>query len=282
MDFAIRRLVDIQYQRNHFELRAGTFRVRGDTLEVSPPYEEIACYVIAFWGDDIEGSAARPADRRGRAATSTIITIYPATHYVARDDRMKRAIASIEEELARASGRARLPGQAPRGAAPAQADQYDLEMLRETGFCSGIENYSRHIDGREAWHRAVHAARLLPRRLLCVIDESHVTVPQLHGMYEGDMSRKATLVDFGFRLPSAIDNRPLQFEEFARTGASRSSTCPRRRPPTSSAGLQAAWSAGRPADGAHGPRGQIRPTGPDRRPDRGDPPAGRGRPSASW
>ncbi len=212
-DFAIQRLVDIQYQRNQVNFVRGKFRVQGDTIEVFPAYEETAIR-IEQWGDDVERITRFDPLTGEILGELPEITIYPATHYVASEQRMKRAIAGIEEEL-----RARLAGLESQGKL-LEAERlrmrttYDLEMLREVGFCSGIENYSRHIDGRAAGTAPYTLLDYFPEDWLCVIDESHVTVPQLHGMYEGDMSRKGTLVEYGFRLPSAMDNRPLRFEEF--------------------------------------------------------------------
>jgi excinuclease ABC subunit B len=212
-DWAIRRLVDIQYQRNNQALARGRFRVQGDTIEIHPAYDETLVR-IELWGEDVEriaiidpitGEVVRELDE---------VTVYPATHYVAGEERMKRAIVSIEDELQHRL--AELEGQSKLLEAQRlrMRTTYDLEMLREMGFCSGIENYSRHIDGRSAGTAPYTLLDYFPDDWLCVIDESHVTVPQLHGMYEGDMSRKRTLVEYGFRLPSALDNRPLQFQEF--------------------------------------------------------------------
>jgi excinuclease ABC subunit B len=212
-DFAMQRLVDIQYQRSTQNLARGRFRARGDTIEVHPAYEETVVRV-ELWGDEVEKII------RIDPITGEVIEelqeawIYPATHYVASRDRMNRAIASIERELgdrlqALESKNRLLEAQRLR-----MRTNHDLEMLRELGFCSGIENYSRHIDGRQPGEPPYTLLDYFPRDWLCVIDESHVTVPQIHGMYEGDMSRKRTLVEHGFRLPSAVDNRPLKFEEF--------------------------------------------------------------------
>jgi excinuclease ABC subunit B len=212
-DFAMQRLVEIQYQRTTQDVARGRFRVRGDTIEVHPAYEETVVRV-ELWGDQVEKII------RLDPITGEVIEelqeawIYPATHYVASRDRMQRAIGSIEREL---SGRLQhlessnrlLEAQRLR-----MRTNHDLEMLRELGFCSGIENYSRHIDGRQPGEPPYTLLDYFPEDWLCVIDESHVTVPQIHGMYEGDMSRKRTLVEYGFRLPSAADNRPLKFEEF--------------------------------------------------------------------
>ncbi|HXF56127.1 MAG TPA: excinuclease ABC subunit UvrB [Actinomycetota bacterium] len=213
LDFAVRRLTDIQYQRTTMNLTRGRFRVRGDTLEVFPAYEETIVR-IELWGDTVErilqldpvtGEVIRELDE---------VWVYPATHYVASADRMQRAIQSIERELEERLAELERQGKLLEAQRLRMRTNYDLEMLREVGFCSGIENYSRHIDGRAPGEPPYTLLDYFPRDFLTVIDESHITVPQLHGMYEGDMSRKRTLVEYGFRLPSALDNRPLRFEEF--------------------------------------------------------------------
>jgi excinuclease ABC subunit B len=216
LDFAIQRLVDIQYQRNQMSRARGTFRLNGDTLEVFPTYETSG-YRIEWWGDTVERiSLFDPLT--GEIVKDDIIdhTVYPASHYVAGEDRMKRAIVTIEEELHERLALLEQQGKLLEAERLRMRTTYDLEMLREVGFCSGIENYSRHIDGRGPGTAPYTLLDYFPDDYLVVIDESHVTVPQLHGMYEGDVSRKTTLVDFGFRLPSAIDNRPLRFEEFTK------------------------------------------------------------------
>jgi excinuclease ABC subunit B len=212
-EFAIGRLVDIQYQRTTQNMARGRFRVRGDTLEVHPAYEETFVRV-ELWGEEVERIA------RIDPVTGEVIGelneawIYPATHYVASHDRMQRAIAGIERELgSRLEGFER-QGKLLEAQRLRMRTNHDLEMLRELGFCSGIENYSRHIDGRQPGEPPYTLLDYFPEDWMCVIDESHVTVPQIHGMYEGDMTRKRTLVEYGFRLPSAADNRPLRFEEF--------------------------------------------------------------------
>ncbi|CAM3454691.1 excinuclease ABC subunit UvrB [Mycolicibacterium frederiksbergense] len=213
-DGLLRLLVDVQYDRNDIAFTRGSFRVRGDTVEIIPAYEELAIR-IEFFGDEVEalyylhpltGDVVRKVDS---------VRIFPATHYVAGPDRMATAISSIEAEL---EGRlAELEGQGKLLEAQRlrMRTNYDLEMMKQVGFCSGIENYSRHIDGRGAGTAPATLIDYFPEDFLLVIDESHVTVPQIGGMYEGDMSRKRNLVDFGFRLPSAVDNRPLTWEEFA-------------------------------------------------------------------
>jgi excinuclease ABC subunit B len=213
-EFAMQRLVDIQYQRNNVSRARGTFRVNGDTLEVFPPYEQTG-YRIEWWGDSIERiSRFDPLTGELLADDIVDLTIFPASHYVASEDRMKRALVTIEEELAERLAHLEGQGKLLEAERLRMRTSYDLEMMREVGFCSGIENYSRHIDGRSAGTAPYTLLDYFPDDYLVVIDESHVTVPQLHGMYEGDLSRKSTLVDYGFRLPSAIDNRPLRFDEF--------------------------------------------------------------------
>ena len=214
MEFAIQRLVDIQYQRNQVSRARGTFRVTGDTLEVFPPYEQTG-YRIEWWGDEVQRiSMFDPLT--GEIVKDDIVdhTTFPASHYVASEERMKRAIVTIEEELHARLAYLDLQGKLLEAERLRMRPNYDLEMLREMGFCSGIENYSRHIDGRGPGTAPFTLLDYFPDDFLVVLDESHVTVPQLRGMYEGDVSRKSTLVEFGFRLPSAIDNRPLRFEEF--------------------------------------------------------------------
>jgi excinuclease ABC subunit B len=212
-DTILRALVDVQYARNDLSFTRGTFRVRGDTLEIFPMYEELAIRVEMF-GDEIErlyylhpltGEVVREVDE---------VFVFPATHYAAGPERMERAIRGIETELA--SRLAELEGQNKLLEAQRlrMRTAYDIEMMRQVGFCSGIENYSLHIDGREPGSAPNCLLDYFPEDFLLVIDESHVTVPQTGGMYEGDMSRKRMLVDHGFRLPSACDNRPLKFEEF--------------------------------------------------------------------
>src|SRR5256714_227378 len=212
-DWAIRRLVDIQYQRNNQSLARGRFRVQGDTIEIHPAYEETLVR-IELWGDDVERIAVIDPITGEVVKELDEVTVYPATHYVAGEERMKRAIVSIEDELQHRLADLESHSKLLEAQRLRMRTTYDLEMLREMGFCSGIENYSRHIDGRAPGTAPYTLLDYFPKDWLCVIDESHVTVPQLHGMYEGDMSRKRTLVEYGFRLPSALDNRPLQFQEF--------------------------------------------------------------------
>jgi excinuclease ABC subunit B len=213
-DGLLRLLVDVQYNRNDLAFTRGSFRVRGDTVEIIPSYEELAVR-IEFFGDEVEalyylhpltGDIVRKVDS---------LRIFPATHYVAGPERMAHAISTIEQELEERLAELERQGKLLEAQRLRMRTNYDVEMMRQVGFCSGIENYSRHIDGRPAGSAPATLIDYFPEDFLLVIDESHVTVPQIGGMYEGDMSRKRNLVDFGFRLPSAVDNRPLTWEEFA-------------------------------------------------------------------
>ncbi len=212
-EFSMQRLVDIQYKRNNVSRARGTFRVNGDTLEVFPPYET-AGYRIEWWGDTIERIIRFDPVTGELTDEHQELFIYPASHYAASDDRMTEALVTIEQELHERLSELDSQGKLLEAERLRMRTSYDLEMLREVGFCSGIENYSRHIDGRAPGTAPFTLLDYFPEDYLVVLDESHVTVPQLHGMYEGDVSRKTTLVEYGFRLPSAIDNRPLRFEEF--------------------------------------------------------------------
>jgi excinuclease ABC subunit B len=213
MEWAKQRLVDIQYERNQVSFRRGTFRVQGDVMEVFPAYEETGVR-IEWWGDQIERITRFDPITGEILGELPEITVYPATHYVASEERMKAAIVGIEQELQERLAWLEEQGKLLEAERLRMRTTYDLEMLREVGFCSGIENYSRHIDGRAPGEAPYTLLDYFPDDWLCVIDESHVTVPQIHGMFEGDKTRKETLVEFGFRLPSALDNRPLRFDEF--------------------------------------------------------------------
>ncbi|MEJ5201134.1 MAG: excinuclease ABC subunit UvrB, partial [Anaerolineales bacterium] len=210
----LRQLVESQYQRNDLELRAGTFRVRGDVLEVFPAYEDRKAYRISFFGDEIEKITAFNPLTGEVFEHPQHIDIYPAKHYITMDERMKVAIADIEKELEERIEFFKSQGKLLEAQRIEQRTRYDLEMLREVGYCSGIENYSRHLDQRPAGSPPWTLIDYLPSDYLLFIDESHMTIPQLRGMYNGDRSRKTILVEYGFRLPSALDNRPLKFEEF--------------------------------------------------------------------
>jgi len=210
----IRQLVDGQYQRNDIELRPGTFRVRGDTLEIIPAYEDKRGIRITFFGDEVERLMEFSPLTGEILDEPDHVDIYPAKHYLAQEDKMKEAIADIEQELAERETLFKEQGKLLEAQRIEQRTRYDLEMLREVGYCSGIENYSRHFDRRAPGTHPWTLIDFLPSDYLLVLDESHMTVPQINGMYKGDRSRKETLVEYGFRLPSALDNRPLKFAEF--------------------------------------------------------------------
>src|SRR6184192_3715432 len=211
--YILSKLVDMQYERNDVNFVRGKFRVRGDTIEVYPAYEETAVRLEMF-GDDIERvSKVDPLTGEVLGEVEDM-TIFPATHYAAGEERMKRAIVGIEQELQERLAFFEREGKLLEAQRLRMRTQYDLEMMAEVGFCNGIENYSRHIDGRAPGEAPYTLLDYFPKDWLLIIDESHVTVPQLHGQYEGDRSRKETLIEHGFRLPSAADNRPLRFDEF--------------------------------------------------------------------
>ena len=212
-DTILRRLVEIQYTRNDLAFTRGTFRVRGDTLEIFPVYEEHAVRV-EFFGDEIERLMALHPVTGEVISDDQELYVFPATHYVAGPERMERAIKGIEEELAEQVAHFQRNGQLLEAQRLQMRTSYDVEMMRQIGSCSGIENYSMHIDGRSRGSAPNCLLDYFPEDFVLVVDESHVAVPQIGGMYEGDMSRKRNLVDHGFRLPSAMDNRPLKWEEF--------------------------------------------------------------------
>ncbi|HXG51654.1 MAG TPA: excinuclease ABC subunit UvrB [candidate division Zixibacteria bacterium] len=213
-DAVLRKLVDIQYQRNDADFHRGTFRARGDVVEIFPAYEDVSALRIEFFDDMIE--AIYEIDPiRGRVQRRVDkAAIYPASHYVTTAERMKEAIAGIRAELRERLAELRGEGKLLEAQRLEQRTLYDLELLEEMGFCPGIENYSRHLTGRRPGEPPPTLLNYFPPDFLLFIDESHVTVPQIGGMYRGDRSRKETLVEYGFRLPSALDNRPLNFEEF--------------------------------------------------------------------
>jgi excinuclease ABC subunit B len=210
----LRQLVDCQYQRNDLEVKPGIFRVRGDTIEILPAYENHKAYRISFFGDEVERIIdLNPVTGEVYGNLQTV-DIYPAKHYIAQEDRMKQAMQDIEDELETRIKTFKAEEKLLEAQRIEQRTRYDLEMLHEVGYCSGIENYSRHLDQRPAGSAPWTLIDYLPTDYLLFIDESHMTVPQIRGMFNGDRSRKATLVEYGFRLPSAMDNRPLKFEEF--------------------------------------------------------------------
>ena len=212
-DMLLRKLVGMQYTRNDLAFTRGTFRVRGDTIEVIPMYEELAVRIEMF-GDEIERLMTLHPLTGEVISEDTELYVFPASHYVAEPERMERAIAGIESELAQRLAELERQGKLLEAQRLRMRTTYDIEMMRQVGSCSGIENYSRHIDGREAGSPPNTLLDYFPEDFLLVIDESHVTVPQIGAMYEGDVSRKRVLVEHGFRLPSAIDNRPLTWDEF--------------------------------------------------------------------
>lgn len=210
----LRQLIESQYQRNDMELRPGTFRVRGDTLEIIPAYEEKLGFRITFFGDEVERIMQFNPLTGEVLAEPGEVSIYPAKQYLTDADRLKEAIVNIEQELEERLAFYKSAGKFLEAQRIEQRTRYDLEMLKEVGYCSGIENYSRHLDGRAPGTHPWTMIDFLPSDYLLVMDESHMTVPQVRGMYNGDRARKETLVEYGFRLPSAMDNRPLKFEEF--------------------------------------------------------------------
>ncbi len=212
-DALLRRFVDIQYTRNDLAFTRGTFRVRGDTIEIFPVYEELAVRIEMF-GDEIEALYTLHPLTGEIISQDDSVYVFPASHYVAGPERMERAVNDIEQELGTTLARMEKQGKLLEAQRLRMRTTYDLEMLRQIGTCSGVENYSMHFDGREPGSPPNTLLDYFPEDFLLVIDESHVTVPQIGAMYEGDASRKRTLVEHGFRLPSAMDNRPLKWEEF--------------------------------------------------------------------
>lgn len=212
-DKILRDLVRIQYVRNDIGFTRGTFRVRGDAVEIIPAYEENVIRV-EFFGDEIDRILLLDAVTGEILEEQKSVTIFPATHFITNEERMKRAIAGIEEELEERLAFLRGRGKLLEAQRLEQRTRYDLEMLREVGYCQGIENYARHLTGRQPGDPPATLLDYFPPDFLIIIDESHVTIPQLHAMHAGDRSRKESLVEYGFRLPSAFDNRPLTFDEF--------------------------------------------------------------------
>ncbi|KHF29990.1 UvrABC system protein B [Anoxybacillus sp. BCO1] len=213
-DHLLRRLVDIQYERNDIDFRRGTFRVRGDVVEIFPASRDEHCIRIEFFGDEIERIREVDALTGHVMAEREHVAIFPASHFVTREEKMKLAIENIEKELEERLCELREQGKLLEAQRLEQRTRYDIEMMKEMGFCSGIENYSRHLTLRPPGSTPYTLLDYFPDDFLIVIDESHVTLPQIRGMYNGDKARKEVLVEHGFRLPSALDNRPLTFEEF--------------------------------------------------------------------
>lgn len=214
MDDLIGRLVEVHYERNDYDFHRGTFRVRGDALEIIPAYRHERALRVDFFGDDID--AIRDVDPlTGEVLAEMSKTVlYPASHFVSAQDNLKRAAGDIRGELAQRLAYFKDHGKLVEAQRLEQRTQLDLEMIEELGYCNGIENYTRHLDGRKPGEPPSCLLNYFPRDFLLFVDESHITVPQIGGMFKGDRSRKLTLVDYGFRLPSALDNRPLQFDEF--------------------------------------------------------------------
>ena len=214
MDKLITRLVEVHYERNDYDFHRGTFRVRGDALEIIPAYHHERALRLEFFGDDID--LMREIDPlTGEVLADVSKTVlYPASHFVSAQDNLKRAASDIRDELAERLVYFKEHGQLVEAQRIEQRTQLDLEMIEELGYCNGIENYTRHLDGRKPGEPPSCLLNYFPKDFLLFVDESHITIPQVGGMYKGDRSRKQTLVDYGFRLPSALDNRPLQFNEF--------------------------------------------------------------------
>src|SRR5436853_536978 len=212
-DELLEALVAVQYQRNDVAFERGTFRVRGDTVEIFPAYDEQAVR-IEFWGDAVERIAKIDPTTGNTIAELPRAAVYPATHFVTERPTIERAVAAIRQELRERLAELRAQNKLLEAQRLESRTNFDIDMLLEVGRCTGIENYSRHLTGRQAGERPACLLDYFPDDYLCIIDESHQTMPQLGGMYEGDRSRKQTLVDYGFRLPSALDNRPLQIAEF--------------------------------------------------------------------
>lgn len=214
MDALITRLVEVQYERNDYDFHRGTFRVRGDVLEIIPAYHHERALRIEFFGDDID--SMREVDPLTGDVLAEVgkTVIYPASHFVSAQDNLKRTTADIRQELLERLTIFKASGRLVEAQRLEQRTQLDLEMIEELGYCNGIENYSRHLDGRKAGEPPSCLLNYFPEDFILFVDESHITVPQVGGMFKGDRSRKQTLVDYGFRLPSALDNRPLQFDEF--------------------------------------------------------------------
>ena len=212
-DTLLRHLVSIRYERNDFDLKRGAFRVRGDTLEISPAYAETA-YRVSFWGDEIERITEIDPLTGEVLADLENLQIFPAKHFITPDEKREQALADIEDELEARLSELKADGRLLEAQRLEQRTRYDIEMIREIGYCSGIENYSRHLQQRPPGSPPWTLMDYFPADYLLVVDESHMSIPQVRGMYHGDRSRKEVLIEYGFRLPSALDNRPLNFEEF--------------------------------------------------------------------
>jgi excinuclease ABC subunit B len=217
----LRNLVEIQYERNDIDFHRGTFRVRGDVVEIFPPYEDELVIRVEFFGDTIESLSIVDPLRGKRIEKIHTINVYPGSHYVTTKNTMKRAITSIRKELESRLKELKSLNKLLEAQRLEQRTRFDIEMMEEMGYCQGIENYSRHLTGRKPGEPPPTLMEYLPDNMLIIIDESHATLPQLRGMYKGDRSRKETLAHYGFRLPSALDNRPLMFSEFEKFSQQR-------------------------------------------------------------
>jgi excinuclease ABC subunit B len=213
-DELLSKLVEIQYERNDIDFHRGTFRVRGDVVEIFPPYEDEQALRIEFFGDIIESMTLIDPLRGKKISTVNKTAVYPGSHYVTTSDNLKRAMADIRAELAQTLAEYKEQNKLIEMQRLEQRTNFDLEMMEEMGYCQGIENYSRHLTGRKPGEPPPTLMEYLPSDALIIIDESHATLPQIAGMYRGDRSRKETLIKYGFRLPSALDNRPLRFDEY--------------------------------------------------------------------
>lgn len=213
-DEILRKLITMQYTRNEMDFKRGTFRAKGDIIEIYPSDENEKAIRVELWGDEIEKiSEINPLTGKV-IGTRNHIMIFPNSHYVTSSDKMERAIHTIEEELEERIKYFKENNKLIEAQRIEERTNFDMEMMKETGFCQGIENYSRHISGREPGSAPFTLLDYLPKDFLLLVDESHATIPQVRGMYNGDRARKESLVQYGFRLPSALDNRPLQFDEF--------------------------------------------------------------------
>ena len=210
----MRQLVDMQYERNDFDLTRGRFRIKGDTLEVRPAYEDEIAVRVEFWGDQVDRIVQIDPLTGELLGERDDVEVYPAKHFVTSEEKLKLAFSTIADELQERLAELRAQGKGLEAQRLESRTNYDLEMLRETGYCAGIENYSRHLSQRAAGSTPYTLLDYFPEDFLLFIDESHMTLPQVRAMYGGDRSRKEVLVDYGFRLPSALDNRPLKFGEF--------------------------------------------------------------------
>ena len=210
-----RQLIDMQYERNDFDLARGRFRIRGDTMEILPAYETVGVR-IEFWGDEVERIVELDPLTGEILSDRNSIEIFPAKHFVTSQERMQEALHGIDQELGEQLEILKREGKLLEAQRLEQRTRYDVEMMRETGYCAGVENYSRHLGAREAGSTPYTLLDYFPEDCLLFIDESHMTLPQIRGMYNGDRARKEVLVEYGFRLPSALDNRPLNFGEFER------------------------------------------------------------------